>query len=251
LVNTTSSIGRNTAENDSSNCTHIDAHGSKQNDLFVVVIVNLFQKVLQVHPEAKIGILTAYTRQPNCYLAAIANMQLAAIPVEYIKVATFDVSQGQQYDFVLMDILVGDQAGFLKDPRRLTVALSRARNGMIIVASTDKTDKLRSEARFVYQVINISQTSRRLGCVPCTLLLLYFFNTCPWGVRLVPTSLPTNIYKSTCEHKSFAEELRDALPLENNNNKNTNLSPSNGAKTYCRALTSTESQYLQSSTKSP
>jgi hypothetical protein len=148
----------------------------------VVVIVNLLQKILQVHPEATIGILTAYTRQRKCYLTAIANMQLAAIPVECIKVATLDASQGQQYDFVTMDILVGDQAGFLKDLRRSTVALSRARNGMIIVASKDKTDKLRSEARFVYEVINTSQTSRRLGCVPCT-LLLYFFNTCPWGVR--------------------------------------------------------------------
>ena len=120
-----------------------------------MIIVNLLQKVLKVHPEATIGILTAYTRQRNCYLSAVANMQLAAIPgVDRIKVATFDASQGQQYDFVLMDILVGDQPGFLKDPRRLTVALSRARNGMIIVAPKEKTDKLGKEARFVCDVVN-------------------------------------------------------------------------------------------------
>lgn len=53
-----------------------------------------------------------------------------------IVIATVDAAQGKEYDFLILDLVTPGQEyslGFLSDPKRMNVALSRAKIGLLVV----------------------------------------------------------------------------------------------------------------------
>ena len=84
-------------------------------------------KMLAIHPTARIGLLTPHKTQLYININAKAAMQIAKVPgVERIQTLTFDASQGEQYDYVVMDLPLFKRAGFLNDPSQADVKRSKS-----------------------------------------------------------------------------------------------------------------------------
>lgn len=91
-----------------------------------------------VKPE-QIGIITPYEGQ-RAYLVQYMQYSgsLHAKLYQEIEVASVDAFQGREKDFIVLSCVRANEhqgIGFLNDPRRLNVALTRARYGIIIVGN--------------------------------------------------------------------------------------------------------------------
>ena len=97
--------------------------------------VAIFQYMrLLGYPASKISILTTYAGQRALIRDVLAHRcagnRLFGMPK---IVATVDKYQGEQNDFIILSLTRTLQPGYLRDLRRLTVALSRARLGLYIL----------------------------------------------------------------------------------------------------------------------
>ncbi|KUI54330.1 Intron-binding protein aquarius [Cytospora mali] len=86
------------------------------------------------YPAAKISILTTYAGQRALIRDVLAH-RCAKNPIFGLPkiVTTVDKYQGEQNDYVILSLTRTSKVGYLRDIRRLTVALSRARLGMYIL----------------------------------------------------------------------------------------------------------------------
>lgn len=104
---------------------------SRMNPDNLCVIKNLVDGLKAVNA-TEIAILTPYKGQLRLH---------RKIQDPDIKLASVDSAQGKEYDFVILDLVTpGGQRhslGFLTDPRRVNVALSRAKMGLLIVGDKD------------------------------------------------------------------------------------------------------------------
>ncbi|KAF2712625.1 P-loop containing nucleoside triphosphate hydrolase protein [Pleomassaria siparia CBS 279.74] len=86
------------------------------------------------YPASKISILTTYAGQKALIKDILGyrceNKELFGLPK---IVATVDKYQGEQNDYVILSLVRTRSIGYLRDVRRLTVALSRARLGLYIL----------------------------------------------------------------------------------------------------------------------
>lgn len=85
---------------------------------------------------AQIGVITPYDGQKK-YVSEYMRRSgaLATTLYEAIEVASVDAFQGREKDFILVSCVRSSETqgiGFLSDPRRLNVALTRARLGLIL-----------------------------------------------------------------------------------------------------------------------
>lgn len=85
---------------------------------------------------SQIGVITPYDGQKK-YLSDYMRRAgaLASLLYESIEVASVDAFQGREKDFILVSCVRSSETqgiGFLSDPRRLNVALTRARLGLIL-----------------------------------------------------------------------------------------------------------------------
>ena len=97
--------------------------------------VAIFQYMrLLGYPASKISILTTYAGQRALIRDVLshrcANNKLFGMPG---IVATVDKYQGEQNDYIILSLVRTTRPGYLRDIRRLTVALSRARLGLYIL----------------------------------------------------------------------------------------------------------------------
>ncbi|KAF5016917.1 hypothetical protein F66182_11248, partial [Fusarium sp. NRRL 66182] len=90
------------------------------------------------YPASKITILTTYAGQ-RALIRDILNHRCAKIPIFGMPrtVTTVDQYQGEQNDYVILSLVRTRTVGYLRDVRRLTVALSRARLGLYILGRLD------------------------------------------------------------------------------------------------------------------
>jgi hypothetical protein len=105
--------------------------GSKVNPKYVTAVRYILQALIQAGAtEGQIGLLTFYKAQLNIYQALIPPA---------VEAMTVDSSQGREFDFVIVDPVTPGESdyslGFLTDPRKINVALSRAKIGLVIVGS--------------------------------------------------------------------------------------------------------------------
>lgn len=89
-----------------------------------------------VKPE-QIGVITPYEGQ-RAYLVQYMQYQgsLHSKLYQEIEIASVDAFQGREKDIIIMSCVRSNEhqgIGFLNDPRRLNVALTRAKYGIIIV----------------------------------------------------------------------------------------------------------------------
>jgi serine/threonine-protein kinase len=92
-------------------------------------------KLLKAGRHATVGILTAYLAQKDSLDDMLAAHLRRWTGLE-ISVLTVDSAQGKEYDLVFYSAVRSNEAGtigFLRDERRLNVALSRAKHGLTIV----------------------------------------------------------------------------------------------------------------------
>lgn len=85
---------------------------------------------------SQIGVITPYEGQ-RAYISALFQRQtmMSAPAYQDIEIASVDAFQGREKDFILLSCVRSNQnqgIGFLNDPRRLNVALTRARLGLVI-----------------------------------------------------------------------------------------------------------------------
>ncbi|KAL3425681.1 intron-binding protein aquarius [Phlyctema vagabunda] len=97
--------------------------------------VAIFQYMrLLGYPASKISILTTYAGQ-RALIKDVLNHRCSKNPLFGLPkiVATVDKYQGEQNDYVILSLTRTSHVGYLRDIRRLTVALSRARLGLYIL----------------------------------------------------------------------------------------------------------------------
>ncbi|KAJ2877872.1 hypothetical protein FB639_003590, partial [Coemansia asiatica] len=97
-------------------------------------VVAVFQYMRLVgYPAEKISILTTYNGQ-RALIRDVLDRRCAwhSFFGRPQAIATVDQYQGQQNDFVLLSLVRTRSVGHLRDLRRLTVALSRARLGLYV-----------------------------------------------------------------------------------------------------------------------
>ena len=82
----------------------------------------------------QIGIITPYEGQ-RCYIVSHISKNIG---ITEIEVASVDSFQGREKDYIILSCVRSNDhngIGFLDDPRRLNVALTRARYGLVIVGN--------------------------------------------------------------------------------------------------------------------
>ncbi|KAG8415110.1 hypothetical protein J3458_008990 [Metarhizium acridum] len=86
------------------------------------------------YPAGKISILTTYAGQRALVKDVLAH-RCAKNPVFGLPkaVATVDKYQGEQNDYIILSLTRTSRVGYLRDVRRMTVAVSRARLGLYIL----------------------------------------------------------------------------------------------------------------------
>ncbi|ORY69960.1 uncharacterized protein BCR38DRAFT_481116 [Pseudomassariella vexata] len=86
------------------------------------------------YPAAKISILAMYAGQ-RALIRDVLNHRCAKNPIFGLPkiVTTVDKYQGEQNDYIILSLTRTSRVGYLRDIRRLTVALSRARLGLYIL----------------------------------------------------------------------------------------------------------------------
>ena len=96
-----------------------------------IIIKNLTIEVHNSTPAKTVGIITPYKAQA-------ALLRRIIVQSENIKVDTVDGFQGKECDVIIFSVTrtVGGTM-FLEDPRRLNVALSRARDSIIVVGDAE------------------------------------------------------------------------------------------------------------------
>jgi len=97
-------------------------------------VVAMFQYMrLLGYPSEKISIITSYNGQKHL-IRDVITQRCAANPLfgRPLKVTTVDRYQGQQNDFILLSLVRTNTVGHIRDVRRLVVAMSRARLGLLV-----------------------------------------------------------------------------------------------------------------------
>jgi regulator of nonsense transcripts 1 len=88
---------------------------------------------------SSIGVVTPYEGQRAYLVNYMArNGALGAEPYRYVEVASVDSFQGREQEFIVLTCVRSNERqgiGFLSDWRRLNVALTRARQGLILIGN--------------------------------------------------------------------------------------------------------------------
>mmetsp|Transcript_15961 Transcript_15961/g.37841 ORF Transcript_15961/g.37841 Transcript_15961/m.37841 type:complete len:1392 (+) Transcript_15961:941-5116(+) len=125
---------------------------------------------LRGYPANKISILTTYNGQKHLIRDVIARRCNHPALGRPRKVATVDKYQGQQNDFIILSLVRSKAVGHLRDVRRLTVAMSRARLGLYIVGRRE----------LFGECFELQPTMRQLLARPADLVLVpdEMFDSC-------------------------------------------------------------------------
>ena len=167
---------------------------------FIEVIVKTLLKCT-VKPE-QIGIITPYEGQ-RCYIVSRMLKNCASTEIEVSSVDSF---QGREKDYIIMSCVRSNNhhgIGFLDDPRRLNVSLTRARYGLILVGN--------AVALSNHQLwINLLDHYQKMNLLVQGQL-----------VSLKEVSIPLPQPKRYLPEKMVFENTEQVVKDNNNNNQNT------------------------------
>lgn len=91
----------------------------------VTRIIN--QCTTHISQDTTVGIISLYAAQSWLY-----NKRLQA---PFLQISTVDAFQGNEKDLVILSTVRSNAIGFTADPRRLNVAITRAKSQLIIVGN--------------------------------------------------------------------------------------------------------------------
>lgn len=148
------------------NVTKTNDAGSKANEYLLCVVAEILDRIAwQFEANTTIAILTPYLYQKACYLRMKSKMKQAGSPLadsitigalqdfDKLTIGTFDGSQGRQFDIVIVDLPVAESIGFLADKRRMNVAITRARNGLVLVCDVRSIELAGGNAPYLRKLI--------------------------------------------------------------------------------------------------
>ena len=98
-----------------------------------------------------IAVITTYSGQGLLLRQVIDNKILMNNHNQEVNVYTIDKSQGQERDIIILSIVRSNserKLGFVSDRRRINVALTRAKYGLIIVCNTHMLEAEKRTWRF-------------------------------------------------------------------------------------------------------
>lgn len=112
---------------------------------------------------SQIGIVTPYEGQRSYMVNYMQfNGSLKKDLYKEIEVASVDAFQGREKDYIILSCVRSNEhqgIGFLNDPRRLNVALTRAKYGVVILGNPKVLSKVRNHClgqRMVLTVVNVA-----------------------------------------------------------------------------------------------
>jgi regulator of nonsense transcripts 1 len=95
----------------------------------------------------QIGVITPYEGQRSYVVQYMkTNGTMGRDKYERIEVASVDAFQGREKDYIVVTCVRSNEhqgIGFLNDPRRLNVALTRAKYGVVILGNPKVLSKVR------------------------------------------------------------------------------------------------------------
>jgi serine/threonine protein kinase len=89
--------------------------------------------------EPTIGIIAMYSDQRNLIRKKLEQAEWASGLRDHFSVGTVDSYQGRENRIIVLSVVrndTGEQIGFLNDPERINVAMSRAKDRLVIVSSS-------------------------------------------------------------------------------------------------------------------
>ena len=99
----------------------------------------------------QIGVITPYEGQRAFIVSHMQyNGTVNAKLYHDVEVASVDAFQGREKDYIILSCVRSNEhqgIGFLNDPRRLNVALTRAKFGLIVVGNPKVLSKVREIVR--------------------------------------------------------------------------------------------------------
>ncbi|KAL3311441.1 ATP-dependent helicase NAM7 [Cichlidogyrus casuarinus] len=108
--------------------------------------------------QESIGIITPYDAQRNLIQSLLDRLSLK------IETGSVDGYQGREKDYIIFSCVRSNEKGcigFLREPRRLNVALTRARRGMIIHGNAETLARSKVS---VFIVIKVSILQEKVWC---------------------------------------------------------------------------------------
>lgn len=121
-------------------CRQDPSSYSLTNDRQTASAVQVSSSLRSNCPEASLVIICMYTFQKEC-----VQRELTSVGLSDVLVVSVDEYQAQEADIVIVvttrskarEGTLGESSEFLKDSRRATVALSRARHGLVLIGDLD------------------------------------------------------------------------------------------------------------------
>lgn len=126
-----------------------DDNKSTSNQKEALAIVNILKEISE-HREMypgiqKIGVITGYRAQENFIRKNLKGEK----KIQGLEIGTFDRFQGREYDLVLMSMVRTVNLGFTSNLRRMNVAISRAKNHLIILGNFEKLLSVSKRTSFI------------------------------------------------------------------------------------------------------
>ena len=113
----------------------VDEYGSKFNNGEATLCRLLVNKIKTLKTKLTVGIISPYKAQIQKLVHLETSNEADGLTV---RVCTIDSFQGQECDIILFTCVRSNRRGsigFLKDPRRLNVAITRAKFALVLVCS--------------------------------------------------------------------------------------------------------------------
>lgn len=112
----------------------------------------------------QIGIVTPYEGQRSYIVSYMQfNGSLRKDLYKDIEVASVDAFQGREKDYIILSCVRSNEhqgIGFLNDPRRLNVALTRAKYGVVILGNPKVLSKVRDPTLCLHVTFSFSHRSK-------------------------------------------------------------------------------------------
>uniref|UniRef100_A0A8R1ICD1 DNA helicase n=1 Tax=Caenorhabditis japonica TaxID=281687 RepID=A0A8R1ICD1_CAEJA len=118
-------------------------------------VEKLVSKLIKAGVEpSQIGVITPYEGQRS-FIVNYMNTQgtLNSKLYEHVEIASVDAFQGREKDYIIVTCVRSNNVlgiGFLSDPRRLNVAITRAKYGLVVVGNA----KVLARHELWYELIN-------------------------------------------------------------------------------------------------
>lgn len=128
------------AKNSSPHASPVGSKGQWNNGTCSVVM-DVVKMILNanlssgIYQPSDITVISGYKQQNLKHTFKLNNLVTTIRPnaQDRVKVSTIDGAQGMQSEIVIFDFVTSGGLGFMTDPKRLLVGLSRVRGGMIVV----------------------------------------------------------------------------------------------------------------------